>query len=89
LNKIKCQVLLNQVLFGQREVRWLAFYAYIMQVLRLEAAKPIAPLILLAQEVHWWFSTEEVVYATRKLKECIVENNKIVKIVFQDNYTIN
>jgi hypothetical protein len=45
-------------------------------------------LILLAQEVNWWFPTKQTIYVVRKPKECIVKDNKLVKITFQDNYTI-
>jgi hypothetical protein len=56
-----------------------------MQVLRVEAPKAFLPL---AQEVNWWLPTEETVFVTRKLKECVVKNNKLVKLVYQNGYTI-
>jgi hypothetical protein len=59
-----------------------------MQVLRVKTPKSLVPLILLAQEIDWWFPTEETVYAVRKPKECVLENKKLVKLVYQDNYTI-
>jgi hypothetical protein len=78
----------NQVWHGQQDAHWLVFYAYMMQVLRVEAPKQFALLMLLSQEVNWWTPTKETVFVTRKPKECIVENNKLVKLVYQDNYTI-
>jgi hypothetical protein len=80
--------LLNQVFYGQQDAYRLALYAYVMQVLRVEAPKQFVPFMLLAQEVNWWFPAEETVYVIRKPKECVVEDNKLVKITFQDNYTI-
>jgi hypothetical protein len=78
----------NRVWYGQHETRWLAYYAYIMQVLRLKISKTFISFMLLAQEINWWFSTEETVYVTRKPRECIVKDGKLVKLVYQDNYTI-
>jgi hypothetical protein len=72
--------------YGQQDARWLAFFAYIMQVLRVEAPKQLVPYILLAQEVNCWLPTEQTVFVTRKPKECIVENGKFVKLVYQDGY---
>jgi hypothetical protein len=79
----------NEIGYGQRDVHWFAFYAYMMQVLRVKISKSLVYCMFLTQEVYWWFPTEKNIYATRKPKECIVENNKLVKITFQDNYTIN
>jgi hypothetical protein len=59
-----------------------------MQVLRIEAHKQFALLMLLAQEVNLWFPAEQTVFAIRKPKEFIVEDGKLVKLVYQDNYTI-
>jgi hypothetical protein len=59
-----------------------------MQVLRVEAPKSIVPLILLAQQINWWIPTKQTIYVVRKPKEFILKNNKIVKITFQNNYTI-
>jgi hypothetical protein len=78
----------NQVLHGQQDAYWLAFYAYMMQVLRLEASKQFIPYMLLAQEVNWWLPTEETIYVIRKPKGFVLKDNKLVKITFQDNYTI-
>jgi hypothetical protein len=74
--------------FGQHEAGLLAHYAYYMQVLRTEIVKPLVLYMLLAQEVNWYYLTEEFVYVIRKPKECIVKNNKLVKLVYQDGYTI-
>jgi hypothetical protein len=73
---------------GQQDAHFLACYSYCMQVLRIETPKPTVSFILLAQEVNWWFSTKQAVFATRKPKECIVEDGKLVKLVCQDGYTI-
>jgi hypothetical protein len=78
----------NYIIYGQQNAYWLAYYAYMMQVLRMEFPKPLVPFMLLAQEVNWWISTEQTVFVTRKPKECIVKNEKFVKVVYQDNYTI-
>jgi hypothetical protein len=59
-----------------------------MQVLRMEFPKPTVPFMLLAQEINWWFSTEETIFATRKPKECIIKDEELVKVVYQDSYTI-
>jgi hypothetical protein len=78
----------NKVWNAQQDAYWLAFYAYCMQVLRIETPKPIVLFMLLAQEINWWFPAEQTVFATRKPKECIVEDGKLVKLVYQDNHTI-
>jgi hypothetical protein len=78
----------GQVFYGQHDAFWLAYYSYMMQVLRVEAPKLFASFMLLAQEITWWFSSEQTVFITRKPKECIVEDGKVVKLVYQDNYTI-
>jgi hypothetical protein len=78
----------DQMCYGQQDAYRLAFYSYIMQVLRIEIPKLFIPYILLAQEVNWVALLEETIFVTRKPKECIFENNKFVKIIFQDNYTI-
>jgi hypothetical protein len=44
--------------------------------------------MLLAQEVNWWCPTEQTVFVTRKPKECIIEDGKLVKLIYQDGYTI-
>jgi hypothetical protein len=62
----------SKIMYGQYESHWLVFCAYIMQVLRVELPKEIITLMLLAQEVNCWFSTKEVVYVTRKPKECVL-----------------
>jgi hypothetical protein len=77
-----------QLFYGQHDSHWLAFHAYCMQVLRMEASKSLILLILLAQEVNWWIPTEKTVYVTRKPKECIIKYGKLLKLVYQDNYTI-
>jgi hypothetical protein len=71
-------------LYGQQDAHLFAYYSYMMQVLRMESPKSTVPFMLLAQEVNWWFPTEETVYATRKPKECVFENGKFVKLVYQD-----
>jgi hypothetical protein len=78
----------HQMWYGQQYSHWVVFYDYMMQVLRMEAPKQLVPLMLLAQEVNWWFSAEQTVFVTRKPKECVLENKKLVKLVYQDNYTI-
>jgi hypothetical protein len=78
----------NQVWHGQHDAHWFAYYAYMMQVLRVEAPKTLVPYMLLTQEVNWWFAIEETVYVVRKPKECIVEDGKLVKLVYQDGYTV-
>jgi hypothetical protein len=91
-NKLRDQVrwrVWNQVFFGQQDAYRLVFYSYMMQVLRIKIDKSFAPLILLTQQINWWIPIEKTIYATRKPKECIVKNNKFVKIVFQDNHVIN
>jgi hypothetical protein len=80
--------MLNNIWYGQQDADWFAFFSYCMQVLRMEAPKSTIPYMLLAQEVNWWFLLEKTVFVTRKPKECIVENGEIVKLVYQDNYTI-
>jgi hypothetical protein len=87
LNQIWHQIW-NQIFYGQQDAHWLAYYAYIMQVLRVEAPKQFALLMLLAQEVNWWFLAEQTVFVTRKPKECVFEDGKLIKLVFQDDYTI-
>jgi hypothetical protein len=82
-NRIK-----NQLFYGQHEANWFAYYSYMMQVLRMEAPKPSILLMLLAQETNWWFPAEQTVCVVRKPKECIVKNGKLVKLVYQDGYTI-
>jgi hypothetical protein len=78
----------DKIWYGQQNSHWLAFYAYMMQVLRVESPTTLMELMLLAQEVNCWFPTKETIYATRKPKECIFENGRFVKLVHQDNYTI-
>jgi hypothetical protein len=78
----------NQVFYKQQTVYWLAYYSYYMQILRIEIDKLFIPLILLSQEVNCWIPTEKIVYVTKKPKECIVENGKFVKLIYQDGYTI-
>jgi hypothetical protein len=78
----------DQLFYGQQDANWLAYYAYMMQVLRMEFPKPTVPFMLLAQEINWWFSTEETIFATRKPKECIIKDEELVKVVYQDSYTI-
>jgi hypothetical protein len=78
----------HQMWRGQQNSSWLAFFAYIMQVLRVEVPKRFAPYMLLAQEVNWWLPTEQTVYIVRKPKEYVFENGKFVKLIYQDGYTI-
>jgi hypothetical protein len=78
----------QKVCYGQHDASWLVYYAYCMQVLRVEAIKILVPMMLLAQEVNWWIVIEKTIYAIRKPKEYIVENNKVVKVVYQDGYVI-
>jgi hypothetical protein len=59
-----------------------------MQVLRVEIIKPLVIMMLLVQEVNWWIPTGENIYATRKPKKCIVKDGELVKLVYQDGYTI-
>jgi hypothetical protein len=77
-----------RLLHGQQDAHLFAYYSCMMQVLRVEAPKQLLPYMLLAQEINWWFPTEETVYATRKPKECIIEDGKLVKLIYQDGYTI-
>jgi hypothetical protein len=77
----------RHVLYGQHD-HGLAFYAYIMQVLRLKLHKHLISLMFLAQEINWWLLTEQIVYVVKKPKECIVEDGKLIKLVFQNDYTI-
>jgi hypothetical protein len=78
----------NKIFYGQHDVYSLAAVAYYMQTLRIKTSKAYIPYILLAQEVNWWFPTEETIYVTKKPKECVVVNGKFVKLVYQDNYAI-
>jgi hypothetical protein len=78
----------NRIWYGQQRSHWLAFVAYMIQVLRVEAPKQFALLMLLSQEVNWWTPTKETVFVTRKPKKCVIKNNKFVKLVYQDGYTI-
>jgi hypothetical protein len=55
------------VWYGQQDAHWLAYYAYMMQVLRLEFPKLLIPFMFLAQEVSWWIPVGKIIYATRKL----------------------
>jgi hypothetical protein len=82
---------INQITYRvwwQQNAHWLALYSYCMQVLRIESPKQILLFILLAQEVNWWFPTEKTVFVTKKPKECIIEDGKFIKLIFQDNYII-
>jgi hypothetical protein len=54
----------------------------------MECPKKTIHFMLLAQEINWWFPSEQTVYVVRKPKECVLENKKLVKLVYQDNYTI-
>jgi hypothetical protein len=87
-DQVWSQVWYQRAWHGQYESDGLAFYSYCMQVLRVEFPKPFVPYILLTQEVNWWFSTEQTVYVVRKPKECFVKDEEVVKVVYQDNYTI-
>jgi hypothetical protein len=87
-NYIKNHVI-DQIWHGQQDVWRLAYYAYVMQVLRVEIPKILIKLMFLAQEVNWWFPAEETVYVVRKPKECIIEYGKFVKLVYQDDYTFS
>jgi hypothetical protein len=78
----------NQLFYGQQDDHCLVFYAYCMQVLRIKAPKQFVTFMLLAQEVNWWIPIEKTVYATRKPKECVVKDDKLLKLTYQDNYTI-
>jgi hypothetical protein len=78
----------NQVWRGQQDAHWLAFFAYIMQVLRVEVPKLFVPYMLLAQEINWWLSTEQAVYIVRKPKEYVFEDGKFVKLIYQDDYIL-
>jgi hypothetical protein len=78
----------NYILYGQHDAHWIAHYSYCAQVLRIEFPKKTVPLMLLAQEVNWWIPAEQTVYVVRKPKECVLENGKFVKLVYQDGYTI-
>jgi hypothetical protein len=86
-DQVRNQVL-NQIWYGQQDAHWLAFFAYIMQVLRVEAPKTFIPYMLLAQEINWWVPAEQTVFVTRKPKEYVIKDNKFVKLVYQDGYTI-
>jgi hypothetical protein len=79
---------LDYLWYGQHDANWLAYYSYIMQVLRAEAPKVLIQHVLLSKEVNWWFPTKEVVFITRKPKECIVKDGEFVKLVYQDGYAI-
>jgi hypothetical protein len=88
INNLVWNQIRNYIWYGQQDADWFSFFAYYMQVLRIEAPKQFVPFMLLAQEVNWWIPTEQTVYATKKPKECIVEDWKFVKLVYQDNCTI-
>jgi hypothetical protein len=90
-NKMNCQLKnksFDFIWYNQRDAHCLAEIAYYMQVLRVEAAKIFIPFMLFFQEINLWIPTEKTVYVTRKLKECVLEDGEVVKIVFRDNYTI-
>jgi hypothetical protein len=78
----------HQIWYGQQDIYWFAFFSYCMQVLRMESPKSTIPYMLLAQEVNWWFPTEQKVFVTRKPKECILKDGKVVKMVCQDDYIL-
>jgi hypothetical protein len=78
----------QQIWDNQHDIYWLAYYTYMMQVLRMEAPKQFVPFMLLAQEINWWFLLEKTVFVTRKPKEFVFKDRKLVKLVCQDNYTI-
>jgi hypothetical protein len=74
--------------YGQQNANRFAFYAYCMQLLRIESYKSLILYMLLAQEVNWWCPTEQTVFVTRKPKECVIKDNQLIKLVYQDGYTI-
>jgi hypothetical protein len=91
LNKARNQIrnqMWNRAWNVQHDIHWLAYYSYCMQVLRVRLSKVLIPYILLVQEINWWFPTEETIFVVKKPKEYIVKNNELVKLVYQDNYTI-
>jgi hypothetical protein len=81
-NQTTCRV------WWQQDVHWLAFYSYFTQVLRMEAPKQLVPLILLAKQINWWFPTEQTIFVTKKPKEFVFEDGKLIKLVYQDGYTV-
>jgi hypothetical protein len=88
-NELSYQIV-DYLYCGQHDINLLAFYSYCMQVLRIEAHKSLVPFMLLAQEVNWWWipPTKQNICVVRKPKEFVLKDNKLVKITFQDNYTI-
>jgi hypothetical protein len=81
-NQTTCRV------WWQQDAHWLAHCSYFMQVLRMEAVKQITPFNLLVRQINWWFPTEQTILVTRKPKECVIKDGKLVKLVYQDGYTV-
>jgi hypothetical protein len=59
-----------------------------MQVLRVKLPEKFILFVYLEKELNWWIPTEKIIFATRKPKECVIEDGKLVKLVYQDGYAI-
>jgi len=50
----------SDMIFGSQDAGWLSFYAYCLEVLKLDCCKPLEGLIEMAHVCGWWAPYEEL-----------------------------